>query len=67
MLRWGEVITMKKGPRKTVGVVMPLELYNTLKTLSEEDDRPIPSYIRFVLMEHIEQKNSVPPQRDGSL
>lgn len=52
---------MKKGPRKTVNVVIPLELYETLKKLAEEDVRSIPSYIRLVLMEHIEQKNSVPP------
>ena len=58
---------MKKGPRKTVSVIMPLELYETLKKLAEEDVRSIPSYIRLVLMEHIEQKNSVPPKEDGSL
>lgn len=58
---------MKKGPRKTVNVVIPLELYETLKKLAEEDVRSIPSYIRLVLMEHIKQKNSVPPQEDGSL
>ena len=58
---------MKKGPRKTVGVIMPPELYEAIKRLAEEDARSVPSYIRLVLMEHIEQKNSVPPQEDGSL
>lgn len=57
---------MKKGPRKTVSVAMPMELYETLKRLAEEDVRSIPSYIRLVLREHI-QKNSVPPQGDGRL
>ena len=55
---------MKRGPQKTVGVVMPLELYEAIKGLAEEDARSIPSYIRLVLREHIEQKNSVPPQED---
>lgn len=58
---------MKSGPRKTVSVVMPLELYDTIKRLAEEDVRSIPSYIRLALQEHIEQKSSVPPQEDGSL
>ncbi|MCI9170742.1 MAG: toxin-antitoxin system protein [Lawsonibacter sp.] len=58
---------MKRGPQKTVGVVMPLELYEAIKGLAEEDARSIPSYIRLVLREHIEQKNSVPPQEDGKL
>lgn len=58
---------MKRGPRKTVSVVMPLELYETIKGLAEQDVRSIPSYIRLALREHIEQKNSVPPQEDGNL
>lgn len=58
---------MKSGPRKTVSVVMPVELYEAIKRLAEEDVRSIPSYIRLVLREHIEQKNSVPPQEDGRL
>lgn len=57
---------MKRGPRKTVSVVMPLELYDTIKRLAEEDVRSIPSYIRLVLTEQV-QKSSVPPQEDGSL
>lgn len=57
---------MKKGPRKTVSVSMPPELYETIKRLAEEGVRSVPSYIRLVLMEHI-QKSSVPPRRDGIL
>lgn len=57
---------MKRGPRKTVSIVMPLELYDTIKRLAEEDVRSIPSYIRLVLTEQV-QKSSVPPQEDGSL
>jgi len=48
---------MKKGPRKKVGVIMPLDLYETLKKLAEEDRRSIPSYIRLVLWEHTEKKD----------
>jgi len=51
-----EVIAMKRGPKKTVGVTMPLELYQTLKELAEEDQRSIPSYIRLVLKEYTKQK-----------
>ena len=53
---------MKKGPRKTVGVVMPLELYETLNRLAEEDTRSVPSYIRLVLWEHIQ---NTPSRRSG--
>lgn len=56
---------MKKGPRKTVGVIMPVELYEALKRLAEEDRRSIPSYIRLVLWDYLEEKFSVPPQEDG--
>lgn len=58
---------MKKGPRKTVSVVMPVELYETIKGLAEEDVRSIPSYIRLVLWDYLEEKNSVPPQEDGRI
>ena len=57
---------MKKEPRKTVSVVIPLELYETIKRLAEEEVRSVPGYIRVVLREHI-QKSSVPPGRDGIL
>ena len=56
---------MNKGPRKTVSVVMPLELYDTIKRLAEEDRRSIPSYIRLALWDRLEKKISVPPQEDG--
>lgn len=58
---------MKKGPRKTVCVVMPLELYETLNRLAEEDRRSVPSYIRLVLWDYLKKKSSVPPQEDGKI
>ncbi len=45
-----------KAPKKAVRVVMPLEQYNTLKLLADEDFRSVPSYIRLVLREYTEQK-----------
>lgn len=47
---------MIKGPKKTVNVSMPLELYETLKRLAEESFRSIPSYIRIVLLEHVRNR-----------
>lgn len=44
---------MIKGPKKAVNVSMPLNLYETLKKLAEEDCRSVPSYIRIVLLEHV--------------
>ncbi len=46
---------MKKIEKK-VTVGMTQELYNTLKRLAEEDCRSVPSYVRLVLREHVEQK-----------
>ena len=43
---------MKKGPRKIVSVSMPLDLYETLKRLAEEDGRSVPS-IRLILWERL--------------
>lgn len=48
-----------KGPKKTVSVVMPLEVYNALAKLAEEDDRSVPSYIRLSLRKQLEQNASV--------
>ena len=53
---WVEVIAMIKGPKKTVNVLMPLDLYETLKELAEKHCRSIPSYIRIVLFEHVRSK-----------
>ena len=47
---------MIKGPKKTVNVLMPLDLYEILKELAEKHCRSIPSYIRIVLFEHVRSK-----------
>ena len=44
---------MKKGPKKIVSVSMPLDLYETLKRLAEEDGRSVPSCIRLILWERL--------------
>ncbi len=40
---------MIRGPKKTVGVVMPMKLYDQVKIQSKKTDRTIPAYIRQVL------------------
>lgn len=47
---------MIKGQKKIVSVVMPLELYNTLKELAEQDRRSVPSYIRIIMLEHVQSR-----------
>lgn len=44
---------MLKGPKKTVGVVMPLELYEWLAVLAEDTGRTVPAYIRQVLKSYL--------------
>lgn len=40
---------MIKGPKKTVSVILPLELYEWLAVLAEDTARTVPGYIRQVL------------------
>ena len=40
---------MTKGPKKTVSVAMPLELYERVKVQAEGTCRSVPAYIRQVL------------------
>lgn len=40
---------MIKGPKKTVSVTMPLEMYEWLKILSEDSSRTLSGYIRQIL------------------
>lgn len=44
---------MIKGPKKTVGVVLPLELYERLAVLAEDTGRTVPGYIRQVLKSYL--------------
>lgn len=44
---------MIKGPKKTVGVILPLELYERLAVLAEDTARTVPGYIRQVLKSYL--------------
>lgn len=44
---------MIKGPKKTVGIVLPLELYERLAVLAEDTARTVPGYIRQVLKSYL--------------
>ena len=40
---------MKKGPRKSVSVALPLELYERVKEQAERTGRRVPGFIRQVV------------------
>ena len=44
---------MIKGPKKTVSVILPLELYERLAVLAEDTARTVPGYIRQVLKSYL--------------
>ena len=44
---------MVNGPKKTETVLMPQELYLTLKRLAQEEGYSLPGYIRQVLKVHV--------------
>ena len=44
---------MMKGPKKSVGVLMPLELYEQIREQAERKDRTMPGYIRQVLKRYL--------------
>lgn len=44
---------MIKGPKKTVTVLMPAELYERLSTQAEDSSRSLSSYIRQALKCHL--------------
>ena len=46
---------MIHGPKKTVAVRIPMELYLEISRLAKETHRTIPGYIRHVLIIHIYQ------------
>lgn len=44
---------MIRGPKKTVAVLMPLELYRQLKVLADDTGWTLPAYIRQVLKSYL--------------
>lgn len=45
---------MVNGPKKTVSVLLPEELYQELQTLAAESSRPLSAYLRQVLKAHLQ-------------
>ena len=45
---------MREGPKKTICVVVPEELYQELSRQAEASSRSLSSYIRVVLTAHLE-------------
>ena len=45
---------MIKGPKKTVSIVVPIELYERLSELAGGPSRRLPAYIWQVLKAHLE-------------
>lgn len=44
---------MIRGPKKSVSVLLPLALYQTLKARSLENGRTLPAYIRQILRRYV--------------
>ena len=50
-----EVITMnKRQPKKSVSVLLPIDLYDRLKACAAEDIRPLSGEIRQILKGYVE-------------
>ena len=43
--------------KRQVSIYLPEDIYNKLVQMAEEDDRPLVSYIRCVLKDHIAKIN----------
>ena len=56
---------MIKGPKKYVGVVMPLELYEQIKPQAEARGRSVPGYIRQVLKRYLWHMEHAPETLAG--
>jgi hypothetical protein len=53
----------KKEPRKTIGVELTIEQYNTLREWGkrENEDRPVGWYVRKAVEMYIERRKAGPP------
>lgn len=51
---------MIKGPKKTVGVLMSLKMYDQINVQAKERDRTVPSYIRQVLRRYLWHVENAP-------
>lgn len=45
---------MQSGPKKTISVLLPLDLYEELNELAGDASRSVSAYIRQILKAHLE-------------
>lgn len=51
---------MIRGPKKTISVLMPIDLYCQIKTQAEKKDRTVSAYIRQVLRRYLWHVENAP-------
>ncbi len=51
---------MISGPKKTVSVLMPLELYERVKEQAEQKNKTAPGYVRQVLKRYLWHVENAP-------
>lgn len=56
---------MIRGPKKTVSVLMPQDLYDRVKEQAEKRDRTVPGYIRQVLRCYLWHEENAPETLTG--
>lgn len=56
---------MIRGPKKTVSVLMPQDLYDRVKQQAEKKDRTVPGYIRQVLRRYLWHVEHAPDTLTG--
>lgn len=56
---------MIKGQKKSVGVRMPLDMYEQVREQAEKGSRTIPSYIRQVLKRYLWHVENAPETLTG--
>jgi predicted DNA-binding protein len=56
---------MIRGPKKSVGVLMPLEMYECVKVQAREKGKSIPGYIRQVLRCYLWHVENAPEALTG--
>ena len=51
---------MIKGPKKTVSVLMPMDLYEQVREQAEQGRRTVPGYVRQVLKRYLWHVENAP-------
>ena len=51
--------------RKQFSIYLPIDMYETLVELAEEDDRSLVSYVRGVLKKHVQRATKQQKQIDA--